>query len=59
MDNNDIILFNRGYILEQKLSASYQGQFINTTKVRREKCLSLSTLFPVFGRIGAQIETDK
>jgi len=33
IDNNDIILFNRDYILKQKLSATYQGQFINAIKL--------------------------
>ena len=37
IDNNDIALFNRDYILKQKLSATYQGQFINAIKLFYEK----------------------
>ena len=37
IDNNDIALFNRDYILNQKLSATYQGQFINAIKLFYEK----------------------
>ena len=33
IDNNDVNLFNRDYILKQKLSATYQGQFINAIKL--------------------------
>jgi Site-specific recombinase XerD len=33
IDNNDVALFNRDYILKQKLSATYQGQFINAIKL--------------------------
>ena len=33
VDNNDLDLFNRDYILKQKLSATYQGQFINAIKL--------------------------
>ena len=33
IDNYDIIAFNRDYILKQKLSATYQGQFINAIKL--------------------------
>jgi len=33
IDNNDVSLFNRDYILKQKLSATYQGQFINAIKL--------------------------
>ena len=33
IDNNDVVLFNRDYILKQKLSATYQGQFINAIKL--------------------------
>ena len=33
IDNNDVTLFNRDYILKQKLSATYQGQFINAIKL--------------------------
>jgi Site-specific recombinase XerD len=31
--NEDIALFNQDYILKQKLSATYQGQFINAIKL--------------------------
>jgi len=37
IDNDDIALFNREYILKQKLSATYQGQFINAIKLFYEK----------------------
>lgn len=37
IDNNDIALFNRDYILKQNLSATYQGQFINAVKLFYEK----------------------
>ena len=37
IDNNDIILFNRDYILKQELSTTYQGQFINAIKLFYEK----------------------
>ena len=37
IDNNDVALFNRDYILNQKLSATYQGQFINAIKLFYEK----------------------
>ena len=37
IDNNDVTLFNRDYILKQKLSATYQGQFINAIKLFYEK----------------------
>ena len=33
IDNNDVALFNRDYILKQKLSATYQEQFINAIKL--------------------------
>ena len=33
IDNNDVALFNRDYILKQKHSATYQGQFINAIKL--------------------------
>ncbi len=33
IDNNDIILFNNNYILEHKLSASYQNQIVNAIKL--------------------------
>ena len=37
IDNNDITQFNRDYILNQKLSATYQGQFINAIKLFYKK----------------------
>ena len=37
IDNNDVALFNKDYILKQKLSATYQGQFINAIKLFYEK----------------------
>lgn len=37
IDNNDILAFNRDYILAKKLSATYQGQFINAVKLFYEK----------------------
>ena len=37
IDNNDVAAFNRDYILKQKFSATYQGQFINTLKLFYEK----------------------
>ena len=37
IDNNDVAVFNRDYILKQKLSATYQGQFINALKLFYEK----------------------
>ena len=37
IDNNDVTFFNRDYILKQKLSATYQGQFINAIKLFYEK----------------------
>ena len=37
IDNNDIDSFNKNYILKQKLSATYQGQFINAIKLFYEK----------------------
>ena len=33
IENNDVVLFNRDYIIKQKLSATYQGQFINAIKL--------------------------
>ena len=33
IDNKDVDNFNRNYILKQKLSATYQGQFINAIKL--------------------------
>jgi len=33
IDNKDIDYFNRNYILKKKLSATYQGQFINAIKL--------------------------
>ena len=33
IDNKDVDYFNRNYILKKKLSATYQGQFINAIKL--------------------------
>ena len=33
INNNDIDFFNQNYILKKKLSATYQGQFINAIKL--------------------------
>jgi len=33
IDNNDVALFKSDYILKQKLSATYQGRFINAIKL--------------------------
>jgi integrase/recombinase XerD len=33
INNNDIFEFNKNYIIEKKLSATYQGQFINALKL--------------------------
>ena len=37
IDNSDIADFNKNYILAKKLSATYQGQFINAIKLFYEK----------------------
>jgi integrase/recombinase XerD len=37
IDNNDIAVFNRDYILAKKLTATYQGQFVNAIKLFYEK----------------------
>ena len=37
IDNNDVISFNRDYIIKQKLSSTYQGQFVNAIKLFYEK----------------------
>ena len=37
IDNNDVALFNRDYILKQQLSTTYQGLFINAIKLFYEK----------------------
>ena len=44
IDNGDVALFNRDYILKQRLSATYQGQFFNAiklfyTKIPRKKLI--------------------
>jgi integrase/recombinase XerD len=33
IDNNDVILFNNNYILDKKLSESYQNQIVNAIKL--------------------------
>ena len=37
IDNKDVDYFNRNYILKKKLSATYQGQFINAIKLSYAK----------------------
>ena len=37
IDNDDVLRFNRDYILKHNLSATYQGQFINAIKLFYEK----------------------
>ena len=37
IDNKDVDNFNRNYILKKKLSATYQGQFINAIKLFTQK----------------------
>ena len=37
IDNDDVALFNKEYVLKQRLSATYQGQFINAIKLFYEK----------------------
>ena len=37
IDNEDIAVFNRDYIIAQKLSATYQSQFVNAVKLFYDK----------------------
>jgi len=37
IDNSDVVIFNRDYILKYRLSIAYQGQFINAIKLFYEK----------------------
>ena len=45
IDNDDVTLFNSDYILKQKLSATYQGQFINAIKLFYAKNTSQKTCY--------------